>query len=82
MPLLSMIPVININSKNMCKPLPFIHVYVLQVVEVREWLEPLFVKVLSTVQPDTADDWYQCFSEISVSCLSMHVLSTCSWLGW
>lgn len=33
--------------------------------EVREWLEPLLVKVLSVVHPETQEDWYQCFSEIS-----------------
>lgn len=34
--------------------------------EVKTWLEPLLLEALTHVQPETAEDWYQCYSEISV----------------
>ncbi len=44
--------------------------------EVRKWLEPLLVQVLTAVQPETADDWYQCFSDISVSVYNNNIMDT------
>ena len=38
----------------------------LQVKEMREFLEPVLMKVLHAVTPETVSDWSMCMSEISV----------------
>ena len=64
-PLTSYLPIfISLLSPPMLLSLLLLH----QVQEMRRFLEPLLVKVMDALTPETRSDWSTCMNWISVSC--------------